>query len=73
MNKTQLKKLSAAESTVQELIANLEGVKGELEDSFDNKSEGWQEGEKGQEAQEEIDSVGEIIDSLENIDWPAQD
>lgn len=37
------------------------------QESYDNKSEKWQEGDKGQEEQENISSLEDITNSLESV------
>ncbi len=60
--------------TVEKLISQIEDAKiyfeelqGTKQESFDNKSEKWQEGEKGEEAQQEIDSLEELVGECESL------
>lgn len=47
--------------------SELEDLKGELEDDFDNLSETMQEGEKGQSFQEKISKIDDICSSMDDI------
>lgn len=44
----------------------LDDIKTHKEATYDNRSEKWQESEKGEAAKEEIDSLDEIVDYLES-------
>lgn len=59
---------------VKELISNVESVKVFLEDqvdqkqsAYDNKSEKWQESEKGEEASQVISNLEEARDEAESL------
>jgi len=58
---------------VNKHLSNIEAAKDFFEEmqstrqeSFDNKSEKWQEGEKGAEEQENLDAIEEIVSSLDD-------
>jgi uncharacterized protein YukE len=59
MNKAQQKRLSAVVSSLEAAEAEIEAVKDELQEDFDNRSERWQEGEKGEALQAAIDALNE--------------
>lgn len=66
MNKGQEKRLRDAESKLNDAMAIIEEVKNELEEKFDSMSERSQEGEKGQELQEHIDTLDSVYSEIEN-------
>lgn len=43
----------------------------EEQEAFDNRSEGWQNGDAGQEAQAGLDRLGDALDAIDQIDWAA--
>jgi flagellar biosynthesis chaperone FliJ len=60
---------------LNDLIDNLEAIRDEIEkllselqEEWDNKSEKWQESDKGSDAQYELDKIQELIDSLGYVD-----
>jgi uncharacterized protein YukE len=55
----QQKRLSAVVSSLEAAEAEIEAVKDELQEDFDNRSERWQEGEKGEALQAAIDALNE--------------
>ncbi|MDD2775492.1 MAG: hypothetical protein PHU06_06025 [Gallionella sp.] len=62
MSKSKIAKII---STLGELTAQIQELRDVEQDKFDDKSERWQEGEKGEEAQAKIDTLNEAADSLE--------
>ena len=74
-----MKKLSKAQkATIEEKCGELRTAGGELADMlrdaiddaqayFDDRSENWQEGEKGEAYQEWIDGLQEALDTAEGI------
>ncbi len=59
MNKTTCKKLNSLRDKIDSLNVDLEAIKDEEQDFFDEKSENWQNSDAG-------DLLTEIIDSLDN-------
>lgn len=53
-------------------FVNLEIV-GHFQDEFDEKSENWQEGDRGSATQEWLDTLDNIGNTLEDIDSPFDD
>ena len=51
-----------------EIKTDLEAIRDEEQDYFDNMPESLQGGEKGENAQTEIDAMEEAINALEEID-----
>lgn len=71
MTKTQEKKVSAFLSRLEELrelTTSLEGeietLKDELQEAYDNKSENWQDSDKGSEFQDIITNLEEAVSAL---------
>lgn len=66
-------------NVVHEAKEFLEEVAGEWRSDFDEKSEGWQEGDKGQEVNEQIESMENYnpedfeLPDIEAFDVPADD
>lgn len=78
MNKSIEKRLNALAERL-ETIANELADQGWLEEDietlqaqFDNRSEGWQEGEKGQKAQEVLDALQKVLDSVREVSDTAE-
>lgn len=75
MNKARRKSLKAIMERIDELTAIIEEVKEHLhgvmddeEEALCNLPESLQEGERGQQMQEYIDTLEEVIDSLSELD-----
>jgi uncharacterized protein YhaN len=66
MNKGQEKRIREAESKLNEALAIIDEVKNELEEKYDSMSERTQEGDKGQELQEHIDTLDGVYSEIEN-------
>lgn len=64
MNKAQQKLVDNAETCLAEAIAELETVRDQLQEAFDEKSEKWQEGEAGEEMQQKIAQMEEAIEAI---------
>lgn len=73
MKKAQLKRIRKIQEIISGCYSDLEEIQEELQESFDNKSENWQESEKGEEAQEEIDSVEELKDNCDSLQSDIED
>lgn len=75
MNKTRRKSLKGILGRMDELTAiieevkeDLQGVLDEEEEAMENLPESLQEGERGQQMQEYINTLAEVIDSLGELD-----
>ena len=55
---------NASLNTARELV---ERTVEEMQEYFDERSEEWQEGEKGPEFQERIDEVQEVLDAMSEL------
>lgn len=66
MKTTQIKQLEKHYEAIENAKLAIEDIKSELEDAFSEKSEKWQEGEKGEEAQDEISNLEYLIDGLDD-------
>ncbi len=55
---------NASFATAQELIAD---TLSQMQDYFDDRSESWQDGERGEEHQEKIASVEAVLDALSDL------
>ena len=62
---TKLEELEALKSEIQEM---LEEIKDEEQEALDNMPESLQEGERGQQMQEYIDTMESVLDDLGYID-----
>jgi hypothetical protein len=58
---------------VEEEKDKLETLQASMQDAFDDLSEEAQQGDKGTKMEEEINSIGEIIDELDNIKGEIDD
>lgn len=67
MNATQRKTLSVQFSNIEAVKAVLETIEGELQDAYNNKSDNWRDGDKGQRAQEQIEQLQEAIAACETV------
>ena len=54
-------------SHIEDAKIYFEELQSSKQDTFDNRSEKWQEGDKGNEAQEEINSLEELAGECENL------
>lgn len=61
----RIEELGAARDTLRD---ELETIRDEEQDAFDNMPEGLQQGDKGQAMEEAIGIIEEAITNLENID-----
>lgn len=68
MNAARRKKLDEINQTLAEARAELETVRDEEQEYYDNMPESFQSGERGAKAQEAIDAMETVIDDLENIE-----
>jgi ribosome recycling factor len=68
MNKARQKIVTAARAKIEEAKADIEALRDDMQNEYDDKSERWQEGEAGQAASEELDTINAIADSIENTE-----
>lgn len=61
------KKLDVLREKARDLMNEYSEVVSELRDTFDERSEAWQMGEKGEAWQEMIDGVTEQMDKLDEV------
>ena len=55
---------SAIKSEAEEIAAELEQIRDEEQEAFDNLPEGLQQGERGQACENAINEIGSAIDTL---------
>lgn len=67
MNKHRRTRLSELSERIAEIISDLEEIRDEEETAFENLPESLQESVRGQELQEKIDGMNDILDNLEYI------
>lgn len=67
MNKDRRTRLSEISDRIAEIISDLEEIRDEEESAFENLPESLQESVRGQELQEKIDGMNDILDNLEYI------
>ncbi|MEM1046506.1 MAG: hypothetical protein AAGL24_10155 [Pseudomonadota bacterium] len=67
MNKARRKAIDAIVARIDELKADVEIIRDEEQDYFDNMPEGIQDGEKGEVAQSAIDSLDDAVNTIDDI------
>jgi hypothetical protein len=67
MNKTRRKQLEAVVEILTAQIAELESIKDDEQEAFDNLPEGFQCTERGETMGENIDELDTIIADLESV------
>ena len=67
MNATQRKELDTTHSELQDIKSRLETIQNAMQDSYDGKSEKWQEGEKGEAFKEKLDKLEETVGGFDDI------
>jgi len=68
MNDSRRKKLAEALAKMQDAKVIIEEVRDEEQESFDNLSEGLQQGDKGQKMEEIVSQLDEAIEACDNAD-----
>lgn len=63
---TATKKTNSFISQLEDMKEHIEELLGKKQDSYDSKSEKWQESEKGEEMQSEISNLEELVSSIED-------
>ena len=66
MNNARRKVIHSIVSQLEELMAQLNAVRDEEQEAFDNMPEGLQDSERGCAMQEGLDTLSEMEDALEN-------
>lgn len=61
--------LSAVKDSIEQIRINIEAVRDEEQDSFDNLPEGLQEAEKGEKMNEAVYQLEDACNQLELIDF----
>ncbi len=64
-------KMAALRSEIETIREGLEEAMQRMESMMDSHSEAWQEGERGQALQEDMDLVSDAITALEEIESAA--
>lgn len=67
MNKLRRQELAEVLDTLDEAIGQIEDVRDEEQEAYDNLPENFQESSRGQDIQEAIDSMDSIIRSIEDV------
>jgi len=67
MNKDTRKQLTDKIGTIEELISELETIRDEEQEKYDNMPEGLQSGEKGEAMQSAIDALESAISSADEV------
>lgn len=60
------KQIDSIMSKLDDVKTFFEELAATRQDSYDNKSEKWQDGDKGQEEQENISALEDIVNNLES-------
>lgn len=68
LTKTQKKSLTEALDKLADARSLVGEVKDELDETYGNKSEKWQQSEKGEELQSKIDSLDDAYGSIESVE-----
>lgn len=66
MNKTRRQQLNELAEKIRELNDEVETLRAEEQDYYDNMPESFQDGEKGERAQDAIDAMDEALEYLDN-------
>ena len=67
MNKSRRKKIEAIKNLLSTIQTDLEVIKDEEQEAYDNLPESMQDGEKGEKMYEAIDNLETVCSSLEEI------
>lgn len=62
----QTQKTNAIYAATTDALEYFESLKDAREETYDNRSETWQEGEKGEEYSDDTNSIEEIVEYLES-------
>lgn len=61
-------KIREYNESVEAVRANLEDIKNDLRDQFDNKTDRWQEGDKGQAVSTWLDTIEDVHSGITDAD-----
>lgn len=67
MNNQRRKAISALVSQIEQLLSDVESIRDEEQEYFDNMPESLQGGEKGETSQAAIDSLESAYNDLESV------
>ena len=67
MNKNRRKRLEKVLNTLQDAMSELEYIKDEEQEAYDNLPESLQESEKGETMQEYVDDIDYVISDLDSV------
>lgn len=67
MNKDRRTRLEEIANRINEIISDLEEIRDEEENAYENLPESLQESVRGQELQEKIDGMNDMLDNMEYI------
>jgi hypothetical protein len=73
MNKDRRKALSAIEAILAEAREQIEAIRDEEQDYYDNMPESFQDGEKGQAAEAAVSAMEDAISSIEEAEQSLTD
>ena len=62
-----VERVKAVTETLNDALGDIESIKGEEEEAFENMPEGLQESEAGQRAQESAEALSEAYGTLESL------
>jgi hypothetical protein len=68
MNAERRKKLSEAWTKIAEGLSLIEEVLSDEQEYYDNMPQGFQEGEKGQKAQDAVSELEGVVDTLQQVE-----
>ncbi len=66
MNADRRKRINDIVSTLEQLHADIEAIRDEEQESFDNTPESLQQSEKGQKSEEAISTLEDVASEIEN-------
>lgn len=67
MNKNRRERLERIASEMDELRSQLESLRDEEQDAFDNTPDSLRESDKGQETEAGLDTLNNAVDELESL------
>lgn len=73
MNKVIEKKLDLAMGHISEAHTGLEILRDDMQNDFEEKSEQWQDSEKGEAMKEKIELLDDLVSRLDDIDNELND
>lgn len=73
MRKGALNRVKKYKSKIEDMIADLEVIIDEEQGYFDERSDEWQESDKGEEFSDRIYAIEEFKDALENAIYDVDD